>query len=169
MPDPLRHHGLYVAHRLLCAWDSPGTNPGVGCHFLLQGIFTTQGLNLGLLHCRQILYCLSHQGSPVQGPNTVRSPTNESKALPVLTPANTEQGYPLQSKAMPTLWGNTQWKEHIQKKVASQWLGMAVPCTLANWTRDQKAEWVVKKTDAINARMHFTKLLIFNCFQLRRK
>ena len=30
---------------------------GVGCHFLLQGIFPTQGLNLGLLHCRQILYC----------------------------------------------------------------------------------------------------------------
>ena len=33
-------------------------------HSLLQGIFLTQGLNLGLLHCRQILYCLSHQGSP---------------------------------------------------------------------------------------------------------
>ena len=96
-------HRLYVAHRLLCAWDSPGTNPGVGCHFLLQGIVPTQGLSLGLLHCRQILYCLSHQGSPVQGPNTVRSPTNESKALPVLSHANTEQGYPVQSKAMPTL------------------------------------------------------------------
>ena len=34
----------------------------VGCHFLLQGIFLTQGLNLGLLHCRQFLYHLSHQG-----------------------------------------------------------------------------------------------------------
>ena len=33
-----------------------------GCHFLLQGIFLTQGLDLGLLHCRQILYHLSHQG-----------------------------------------------------------------------------------------------------------
>ena len=33
-----------------------------GCHFLLQGIFPTQGLNLGLLNCRQILYSLSHQG-----------------------------------------------------------------------------------------------------------
>ena len=31
------------------------------CHFLLQGIFLTQGSNPGLLHCRQILYCLSHQ------------------------------------------------------------------------------------------------------------
>ena len=35
---------------------------GLGCHFLLQGIFPTQGSNLGLLHCRQILYRLSHQG-----------------------------------------------------------------------------------------------------------
>ena len=37
---------------------------GVSCHFLLQGIVSTQGLNPGLLHCRQTLYCLSHQGSP---------------------------------------------------------------------------------------------------------
>ena len=44
--------------------DSPGENTGVGCHVLLQGIFPTQGLNPGLLHCRQILYRLSHQGSP---------------------------------------------------------------------------------------------------------
>ena len=36
-----------------------------GTHSLLQGIFLTQGLNPGLLHCRQILYCLSHQRSPV--------------------------------------------------------------------------------------------------------
>ena len=44
--------------------DSPGKNTGVGCHVLLQGIFPTQGLNPGLLHCRQIFYSLSHQGSP---------------------------------------------------------------------------------------------------------
>ena len=43
-------------------WDSPGKNTGMGCHFLLQEIFPTQGLNLGLLHCRQTLYRLSHQG-----------------------------------------------------------------------------------------------------------
>ena len=49
---------------LLCPWDSPGKNTGVGCHSLLQGIFPTQGLNPGLLHCRQIVYYLSHQGSP---------------------------------------------------------------------------------------------------------
>ena len=38
----------------------------MSCHFLLQGIFPTQGLNLGLSHCRQILYHLSHQGSPTK-------------------------------------------------------------------------------------------------------
>ena len=34
----------------------------MGCHFLLQGIFPTQGSNPGIPHCRQTLYCLSHQG-----------------------------------------------------------------------------------------------------------
>ena len=48
--------------RLLCPWDSPGKNTGVSSHYLLQGIFLTQGLNPGLLRCRQILYHLSHQG-----------------------------------------------------------------------------------------------------------
>ena len=41
--------------RLLCPRDSPGTNTGVGCHFLLRGIFPTQGSNLGLPHHMQIL------------------------------------------------------------------------------------------------------------------
>ena len=43
----------------------PGNSTGVDCHFLLQGIFLTQGSNPGLPHCRQMLYHLSHQGSPV--------------------------------------------------------------------------------------------------------
>ena len=45
-------------HRIL------GKNTGVGSHALLQGIFLTQGSNPGLLHCRRILYCLSHLRSP---------------------------------------------------------------------------------------------------------
>ena len=48
-----------VAHRLLCPWNSSGKNPGVGCHLLLQGIFPSQGWNIGLQHCRQMLYHLS--------------------------------------------------------------------------------------------------------------
>ena len=55
----LQRHGLQPA-RLLCSWNSPGKNTGVGCHFLLQGIFPTQGSNSGLPRCRQILYHLSH-------------------------------------------------------------------------------------------------------------
>ena len=53
-----------AAARLLCPWDSPGKNTGLG-YFLLQGIFSTQGLNPSLLHCRQILYQLSCEGSPI--------------------------------------------------------------------------------------------------------
>ena len=46
------------------SWNFPGKNTGVGCHSVLQRISRIQGLNPGLLHCRQILYHLSHQGSP---------------------------------------------------------------------------------------------------------
>ena len=42
-------------------------NTAVGSHSLLQGVFPSQGLKLGLLPCRQILYHLSHEGSPMQG------------------------------------------------------------------------------------------------------
>ena len=64
--DSLKPHGLQPS-RLLCPWDSPCKNTEVGSHVLLQGIFPTQGSNLHLLcllHCRQILYPLSHLGSP---------------------------------------------------------------------------------------------------------
>ena len=51
-------------HRLYSPWNSPGQDSGVGSLSLLQGIFPTQGSNPGLLHCRRILYHLSHRGSP---------------------------------------------------------------------------------------------------------
>jgi len=44
--------------------DSPGKNTGVGCHYIIQGSFPTQGSNPGLPHCRRILYHLSPQGRP---------------------------------------------------------------------------------------------------------
>ena len=62
--DSLQPHGLQPA-RFLCPWNSPGKSTGVGSHSFLQGIFLTQGSNLGLPHCRQILFHLSHQGSPM--------------------------------------------------------------------------------------------------------
>ena len=51
-------------HRLYSPWNSLDQNTGVGSCTLLQEIFPTQGLNSGLTHCRQILYQLSHKGSP---------------------------------------------------------------------------------------------------------
>ena len=52
-----------VACQAPLSWNSPGKSTGVGCQFLPQGIFLTQGSNPGVLHCRQILHLLSHQGS----------------------------------------------------------------------------------------------------------
>ena len=53
--DSLRPHGLQPTG-LLCPWNFPGKNAEMGCRFLLQGIFLTQGSNPGLLHYREILY-----------------------------------------------------------------------------------------------------------------
>ena len=58
MSDSLQPHGLHSP------WNSPSQNTGVSSCSLLQGIFPTQGWNPGLPHCRQILYQLSHKGSP---------------------------------------------------------------------------------------------------------
>ena len=57
--DSLRPQGLYSP------WNSPGQNTGVGSLSPLQGIFPTQGSNPGFPPCGQILYHLSHKGSPV--------------------------------------------------------------------------------------------------------
>ena len=51
-------------HKLYSPWNSPGRNTGGGSLSLLQGIIPTQGSKPGLPHCRQILYQLSHKGSP---------------------------------------------------------------------------------------------------------
>ena len=62
VPGSLRPHGLQPT-RLLRPWHSPGKDTGVGCHFLLLGIFPAQGSNPGLLYCKQILYQLGHKTS----------------------------------------------------------------------------------------------------------
>ena len=80
--NSLRPRGLKPA-RLLCPWDSPGKNTGVGCHALLQGIFPTQGSNLHLLHCRWTFYHLSAKLPSIGDtllPNSklLRAPTQET-------------------------------------------------------------------------------------------
>ena len=62
LPTPVFWPGEF--HGLYSPGNSPGQKTGVGRLSLLQGIFPTQGANLGLLHCRWILYQLSHKGSP---------------------------------------------------------------------------------------------------------
>ena len=68
MPNSLWPHGL-LPTRLLHPWDFPGKNTGVGCHFLLQEIFPTQGLNLGLWQCKQTLLPFEPPGKLVDGWN----------------------------------------------------------------------------------------------------
>ena len=70
----LQPHGLLPA-RLFCPWDSLGKNTRVGSHSLLQGIFLTQGLNLDLLNCKQILYHLSYQGRPKESCTILKNKT----------------------------------------------------------------------------------------------
>ena len=71
MPDSLQPHGLQPTG-FICLWDFPGKDTGVGCHFLLQGIFPIQGLKLGFLHCRQILDRLSYEESTTDS-NTIQT------------------------------------------------------------------------------------------------
>ena len=69
----LKPHGLYPSW-LLCLWDSPGKNTGVGCHALLQRIFPTQGLNpclLGLLHWQADSSLLAPPGKPCRVVETI--------------------------------------------------------------------------------------------------
>ena len=94
MSDSLLLHGL---------WNSPGQNTGVGSFSLLQGILATQGPNPGLPHCRQILYQLSHKGSPrilewvaypfssgsSQPRNQTGSPALQADSLPAELPGKT--------------------------------------------------------------------------------
>ena len=65
LPVKVTQSCLTLCNPMDCSpWNSPGQNAGVGTLSLLQGIFPTQGSNPGLLHCRRVLYHLSHQGSP---------------------------------------------------------------------------------------------------------
>ena len=78
LSNSLQPQGLYSP------WNSPGQNTGVGSLALLQGIFPIQGSNPGLLHCRQILYQLSHKGSP-KGSNISTPLKLSSQRLPVIS------------------------------------------------------------------------------------
>ena len=83
----------------------PGKSTGVGCHFLLQGIFLTQGLSPGLLHCMQMLYSLTYQFSGSVMSNSLRPHRLQHARLPC--PSPTPRAYsnscPLSRQCHPTI------------------------------------------------------------------
>ena len=81
--NSLQPYGLWPT-RLLCPWDSSGKNTGVGCHFLLQDVFPTQGLNLPLLHYQVDSLPLSHLERP---PATISGANHYKKNQAVLASA----------------------------------------------------------------------------------
>ena len=90
--DSLRPHRLYPTW-LLCAWNFPGKNTGVGCHFLLQGIFSIQGLNpclLRLLHRQANSLSWCHLGSHPWA-SAVTAPSEQVSSY-VATDAQTRNG-----------------------------------------------------------------------------
>ena len=74
MSDFLQHYGVVI---LLCSWDSPGKNTGVGCQALLQGIFPTQGSNPRILHRQVDLLALCYQYTTV-----INLPVHQTHILP---------------------------------------------------------------------------------------
>ena len=88
---------LTLCDLMVRPWSSPSKNTGVGCHSLLQGIFPTQGSNLGLLHCRQILHHLSYQGNSREVPMVVLLLIfwgTFIRLLSIYIPTNSVQGFP---------------------------------------------------------------------------
>ena len=104
MCDSLWPHGLYRP------WASPGQNTGVGSFSLLQWIFPTQESNWGFLPCRQILYQLSYQGSPIMYANNNKKRLKSQEHIQCKFKINPPQ---LQKR-----WAgrSTSWNQDCQEK-----------------------------------------------------
>ena len=100
---------LTLCDPIVWAWNSPEKNTGVRCHSLFQGIFPTQGLNLGVLHCRQILYHLSYQGSHIK---KNKGPRNKSKEGKDLYPENIRH------------WWNQLQTTQTNAEILCSWIGL---------------------------------------------
>ena len=91
VPDSLQPYGVQTT-RFLCPWDSPGKNTGVGCHFLFQGVFPTQGLNLSLLHRQTNSSPLAPLEKPIPINSSFKSsPNSKIASLTLVFAQDTEQ------------------------------------------------------------------------------
>ena len=97
--------------RLLCPWDSSGKDTGVGSHFLFQGIFPTQGLNPGLLHCRRMLYHLSY---------SEKNPPARCGLDPLVGKVPWKKWHPLQYSCLENSIGRGDWWAAVHGDAKSQ-------------------------------------------------
>ena len=99
-----------------CPWDFPGKNTGVGGHFLLQGIFLTQELNLCLLllHCRQILYHRATREVPYITEDVHLTKISVSPCRQGTRGSTYEIGYTLQQIVLSGSWWLTFWMENLE-------------------------------------------------------
>ena len=104
--------------------DSPGKNPGVGCHFLLQAVFPTQELNprlLCFLHCRRILYPLNHLGFP-GGSDSKESSCNAGDLGSILGWGRSRGGHgnPLQYSCLENPMDRGTWRAAVHAIAKNQ-------------------------------------------------
>ena len=140
MPNSSRPHGLQPT-RLLCPWDSPGKNTGVSCHSLLQGTFPTQGSNLGLRQCKQILYHLNHQG----------------RSIWPMEPSS-EKANKLSDAQSDSKWWQPPVQRFAEELPTQKWGFVCIYCE--NWT--------IKKNSAQKNWCFFKKYILFYLFGCAR-
>ena len=125
--DSLRPHGPYSS------WNSPGQNAGVGSRSLPQGIFPTQGSSPGLLHCRWILYQLSHQGRPIgQNRDQLFGPPGDGRAYWWIVLGSRVKAEKKESDSWLPVWApvnNTRIKL-CRKDDDFRWTGLMLGCLL---------------------------------------
>ena len=125
LSDSLWPHELQPP-RLLCPWDFPGKNTGVRSHALLQRIFPTQGSNPGFLHCRQILYHLSHQEAEKEAMNFYWDYGKESRSRYLLHRAmlrawTAKEKKCYKSKEMAHLGKGKEFREEEKRPINVNW------------------------------------------------
>ena len=122
---------LFATPWIYSPWNSPGQNTGVGSLSLLQGVFPTQGSNPGLPNCRQILYQLSHKGSPrILEWVTIPSPAD-------LPNPETELGSPaLQADSLPTELSGKPMSSYTSYLFDSSTLCNSAHRLILSWTSE---------------------------------